>query len=56
MITMLKKSQGKHVSITQVCGSIIFYPANPDFMDTDPPENTLEFKMSKRDIYQQCFY
>ena len=33
--------------------SVTFQPADLDLLDTDPTENALEFKMSKREIYQK---
>ena len=32
-------------------GSVTFEPVDPDILDTDPPENALKLKMSKREIY-----
>ena len=34
---------------------ITFKSANPNLVDTDPPENALKFKILKRNIDQQRF-
>ena len=34
---------------------ILFYPTDPEKLYTDPPEDTIHFRILKRDIDQQRF-
>ena len=50
-ITLSRKVMAYNMPVRLGCGSVAFYPVEPDHLDTDPPENTIKKVNDKGEIY-----